>query len=430
MRIARGRARLRLAALAAAIVAATSGLASFSGAQANAGDSTGVSAKRIKIGYIFSETGVAGSTFKNAGKAFQARIDRQNAAGGVNGRKIATEIIDDGGTTNNLQAAQDLVQNRKVFAVVNNSAFAFLSYRFLLGAGVPVVAGGYDGNEYGQPGNEKLIDMLGNQGPVIGPPYTVLPKVMKQMGARRIAALAYGVSPSSTAAAQNLQKYAVPALGLEAVYTNTSVDFGTTDVSPQVLGMKNAGADGVYLPLVASTNFAVLTGAAQNNLKFKSAVLATGYGQDLLDQPIISQLGPEVRLQTTFAPVEVSTKATKQFQADLKKYANYTGVPDFGQYTGYIIAELLIDGLQAAGKNLTRAGFITATKGLGTYDQAGLACQPLDISAAGFGKPAQNACAWYVAIKDGKFVPGKVYRGKLIPTGNDATTTSTTTTGG
>ena len=54
-----------------------------------------MSAKSIDIGYIFSKTGVAGSTFLNADKGCQARIDRQNAAGGVNGRKINVEMVDD-----------------------------------------------------------------------------------------------------------------------------------------------------------------------------------------------------------------------------------------------------------------------------------------------------------------------------------------------
>ena len=71
---------------------ATTGLSS-AGAAAALDD--GVSAKGIDIGYIFSKTGVAGSTFLNADKGCQARIDRQNAAGGVNGRKINVEMVDD-----------------------------------------------------------------------------------------------------------------------------------------------------------------------------------------------------------------------------------------------------------------------------------------------------------------------------------------------
>ena len=56
----------------------------------------GVTDKSVKFGYIFSGTGVASSTFKNADKACQARRrPRQNAEGGVNGRKIEIEVIDD-----------------------------------------------------------------------------------------------------------------------------------------------------------------------------------------------------------------------------------------------------------------------------------------------------------------------------------------------
>ena len=417
--------RIRTLAVVATVAAlAVAGLASVGSAATTGGDSTGVTAKEIKVGYIFSETGVAGSTFKNAGTAFQARIDRENAQGGVHKRKIATEIVDDGGSTNNLQAAQDLVQNRSVFAVVNNSSFAFLSYRFLQEQGVPMLGGGFDGTYYAQPGNEDLISMLGNSTVAQGVVYTNLPKVMKQLGATKVAALAYGVSASSTAAAQNLQKFAVPELGLEAVYTNTTVEFGTTDVGPLVLGIKNSGADAVYLPMVASSNFAVVTGLAQNNVEMKATILATGYGQDLLDQPIAAQLGPEVKLATGWAPVELKTKGTKQFQADLEKYADYTGVPDFGQYTGYLIADLLIQGLEAAGPDLTRQGYIDATKELGTFDNAGMGCQPVDISRETHGQAQPTSCGWYVTVKDGKFVPGKVVKGELIEESTTATTTT------
>ena len=88
------RTRLLTTVVFAAIVGAlaTSGLSS-AGAAAALDD--GVSAKSIDIGYIFSKTGVAGSTFLNADKGCKSRIDRQNAKGGVNGRKINVEMVDD-----------------------------------------------------------------------------------------------------------------------------------------------------------------------------------------------------------------------------------------------------------------------------------------------------------------------------------------------
>jgi branched-chain amino acid transport system substrate-binding protein len=314
-----------------------------------------------------------------------------------------------------------------VFGIVNNSSFGFLTYKFLLDAGVPTIGGGFDGTYYGAPGNENIISAGGNVVNQNGVTYDALPKLMKKMGATKVAALAYGVSASSTAAAENLQKFAVPSVGLQAVYTNTTVDFGSTDVGPQVLGIKNAGADAVYLPLVAGSNIAVVQGLAQNGVKMKSTVLATGYGQPLLDQPVSATFGPEVIMATGYAPVELKTKATKQFQADLKKYTGYTGVPDYGIYTGYITCDLMILGLKNAGDPPTRAAFAPNLRKLKTFDQAGLSCRPIDISLETYGQPSPTTCGWYVQVKDGKFVlyPNtKPVTGKLI--GASAVVTTTT----
>jgi branched-chain amino acid transport system substrate-binding protein len=413
----------------AATVAAlgVAGLATAGTAATSGGDSTGVTAEEIKLGFISSATGIAGSTFQNAEAGFKACVDATNADGGVKGRKLTYEFYDDGAVTN-LQGVQDLVQNRGVFAVVNDSPFAFQGYKFLLDNGVPMVGGGFDGPEYGQPGNEDLISLGGNVSPTVGVQYDGLSKLMKKLGAKNIAALAYKISSSSTAAAENFMKYAVPAAGLNPAYLNTTLDFGTTDVGPQVLAMKEKSVDAVSLPLVASSNFAVIQTAAQNNLKFKAAVLATGYGQDLLDQPVAATLGPEVLLTSAYAPVELKTKATKQFQADLKKSDGFTGVPDFGHYTGYMTCKLTVAGLEAAGKDLTRQGFIDATKGLGTWDGAGLYCQPVRVGADTFGTPAPTSCSWYLQVKDGKYVPidkGKPVTGKLVQETTRATTTTT-----
>jgi branched-chain amino acid transport system substrate-binding protein len=239
-------------------------------------------------------------------------------------------------------------------------------------------------------------------------------RILKQLGAKKIGAVAYGASASSVASAELTQQYAVPDQGLEAVYTNTTVDFGSTDVGPLVLGFKNAGADGAYLPLVAASDFAILQGLEQNGVQMKGVVLPTGYGQDLLESPTSQNLDSKTVFTTTFAPVELKTKATKQFQADLKKYASYTGVPDFGQYLGYVTCELMILGLQNAGKTPTREGFVTGLRNLGSFDSAGLGCGPTDISAEHYGKFARQGCTYAVTVKDGKFVVSN--KGKVIPT--------------
>jgi branched-chain amino acid transport system substrate-binding protein len=406
------------------------------GAGAQGSSTEGVSAKSVKLGFIFSQTGVASSTYKDSGTACKARIARANREGGVGGRTIDMQYVDDQSSAANLTAAQDLVQNQKVFGVVNLSSFGFLAYRFLLGAGVPMIGPGFDGNYYNQKGNENIISMSGNGGAAFaGLTFDTPVRIFKQLGATKIAAVGYGASPSSAGVVKALQQWVVPGGGLEAVYTNTSVDFGTSDVGPIVLGIKNAGADGLYLPLVESTDFAILQALAQNGVKLKGAILATGYGQSLLDSPTAQTLDSTTLFSLSYKPVELRDQATKQFQADLKK-VGITGVPNFGDYSGYIACDLAVKGLDAAGKSPTRQGFIDGIRGLGTYDQAGLACRPVNLGLDTFGQIPQTGCGWALYVKNGKFVlanNGKPYDGKLVGSpealaANKAGTLSTTTT--
>jgi branched-chain amino acid transport system substrate-binding protein len=417
MHARRLRGCLRGFALVTALSLALVGLVS-AGAGAQSSGTTGVTDKAIKIGYIWSETGVAASSFPNMGDAFQARIDAQNAKGGVNGRKIETDIVDDKSSAANLTAAKDLVENRKVFTVVNDSSFGFLTWRYLLEeAGVPYIGGGFDGNYYSQPGNEDVVSVLGNVSANPDLTSMIFVNAMKKKGATKVAALAYGASASSVGSTKANQNYAVPAAGLEAVYTNTTVDFGSSDVAPLVLGIKNSGADAVFLPMAAATNIAIVQGLQQAGVEMKANIIATGYGQELLDSPAASTFGPEDLFFLQTKPVAINDKATKRFQSVLKKYSDYTGVPSYGQYQGYLAAELLIAGLEAAGKNPTRQSFIDGLRGIGTWDGAGLTCQPIDISLENFGKQPKQNCAYYSNIKNGKFVNafgGKPIVGKVV----------------
>ena len=412
-----GRVRAVVGAGVVAVLA-TVGLTSVSGA-AESSD-PGVTAKEIKLGYISPETGAAASISKNGIKGFEARIKAQNAAGGCNGRKITYVTRDDGSGAGNLTAAKDLVENEGVFAVVEQSPFAFLTYRYLLENGVPMIGAGSDGTYYQQKGNENILSSGGNGilfGDVI---YDTAAKAMKQAGAKKVAALAYGAATSSVASAKAFMNYAVPGVGLDPVYTNTAIDFGTPDVSPSVLGIKNAGADAVYLPMAAATNVAVVQGLQQNGVDMKASLLATGYGQDFLDSPAAKNMPSSALFLTGYRPVEVPNAAIKKFQADLKKYSGFTGVPDFGVYNGYILADLLIKGCENAGKNLTRQGIVDGVHAVGKYDQAGLGCQPVDVSLEGRGHASKTSCGWFMQVKDGKFVPfpksGKPVVGTLVGT--------------
>src|SRR5262245_10118433 len=391
--------------VAIAIVAGLVGVLALSGSggAATAGADEGVTKDKVKIGFIYSKTGVASATSGDSDIGCKARVGRENANGGVNGREIEVVYFDDASSSANLTGAQSLVQNDKVFMIVNDSAFAFGTYRWLLENGIPLIGGGYDGTYYGSPGNEQIISAFGNAAPVQGVSNDLGAKIMKQQGMKKTASLGYGISDSSTAAAKSFSKYAAPSQGLDPVYTNTTVDFGSTDVSPLVLGIKNAGADGAWYAMNGNTNLAIAQGLKQNGVNMKAQIMATGYGQALLDQPIAKTIGTDVIFTQGWQPVEMKTKATKQLQSDLKKYADYEGVPDFGIYTGYTDCELAIIGLKEQGKNLDRSTFSDGIRALGKVNPGNLSACPLDLSAESYGKPAPTVCQYALVIKNGKF---------------------------
>ena len=155
---------------------------------------------------------------------------------------------------------------------------------------MPLIGGGYDGTYYGAKGNENIISALGNSAPVTGLTYDYGTNLAKQarrhqdrIGGLRRGGFVDHVGPGRA-------EYAAPASGLEPVYLNTSVDFATTDVGPIVQGLKNSGADAVYLPLVLNTDLAIAQGLQQNGVPMKAVLMESGYGQATLDSPIAKTL--------------------------------------------------------------------------------------------------------------------------------------------
>ena len=77
---------LRGLAVLAVSSLATAGLL-VTRAGAGSGSIPGVTDEAVTLGYITSETGVASSGLANADKSCIARVDAENAKGGVNGRQ-------------------------------------------------------------------------------------------------------------------------------------------------------------------------------------------------------------------------------------------------------------------------------------------------------------------------------------------------------
>jgi branched-chain amino acid transport system substrate-binding protein len=382
----------------------------------------GVSKTTIKIGLITSLTGSASSEYTNLPKAVQAGIDAANAAGGVDGRQLQLVTCDDASAaSSNLTCAQSLLA-KGVFAIEAQSAFVFGGYKYMNQQGIPVTGGGYDGPEWGLQPNTNMFSVAGSYY-TSGAWYTQPAQFMKDQAVTSASSFGYGISPSSSDSAKGFA-LAAKSIGLPVGYLNTSLPFGTVNVTPVALALKAGGVTGAYMAMDENTNFAILTAAKQAGVDLKVAISATGYGQNLLNDSSAAQSGQGDYFPPVATPVELKTPATLAMQAAFQKYAGFSGVPDFDWYEGWLSTDLMIKGLQVAGMNPTRTSFIDNLHQVTNYNAGGLLSTPVNYSLSEFGKPPQQECSWLTQLQGNKFVVannGKTLCGTLLPNTYKAT---------
>ncbi len=373
----------------------------------------GISATTITLGYITSETGDASSTFADGPAAAQARIDLQNAQGGVNGRKIVLVPVDDQSSpAQDLTAAQELVETKHVFGVIDFSPFTFGGAKYLSQQAVPVTGFSFDGPEWAEPSSSNMFSWS----PVVDTPipdpggpayaYSTDAEVLKAVGVTKLAALGYGISNSSQTSIHAIIT-AAEALGITKCYENESVPFGGVDFTADVLAIKGAGCNGVVGSFVDSSDVALSEAVKQAGMTDTHQMYFTGYDSDILGTASSADAfaGDYVAVSydpnSTIPAVQTMFSTLKQYDPGYKAGA----IPDLGLYGSYISADLMIDGLEKAGANPTRASFISTLRGVSSYNAGGLL--PSSIGFTNFGTPGmlpQTSCGQFASISAGKFV--------------------------
>jgi branched-chain amino acid transport system substrate-binding protein len=397
-----------------AATATTSG-----GGSGNTASGPGVTASTITVGLITSVTGSAAPEYTGIIPSAQARIAQMNAQGGINGRQIKLITADDQSSpTGNNAAVQSLIA-KGVFGIIAVSPFVFGGYKTMATAGLPVTGGAFDGPEWGIKALSNMFAYSSPQDPQ-DPQYDGLANFAKGLGGTKSAAVGYGVSPSSAASARGFI-FAAQHVGMSSGYLNTSLPFGSVDVSAIALQLKNTGSDNLWLPLDENTNFAIISAYKQAGANIKVSVSATGYGQALLNDPTAVQAAQGVYFNTVGAPVELNNAATQNFTGALSQYAHYTGVPDFGWYTGWLGADIMLYGLKGAGQNPTRTSFIDYMHSVTNYTGNGLMANDVNWTLAAWGTALPTLCGYYTQLENKTFVVsnnGKPVCGNLIPNSN------------
>jgi branched-chain amino acid transport system substrate-binding protein len=414
MRIRRRHTRVAMTAavalLATAVAACSSAAAGTPAAGGTAAPST------IKLGVITDLTGPFSSSFTTSAKGVQAYVDMVNAEGGIDGHKLSYVVADTTSTITGAQtAAQELVQKDGVFAIVDDSAAFSGAETYLLQQGIPAVGGAFDGPEWGDPKNTNLFASTGvidynSVNAAVG-------QFMKAQGVTVCGAVGYPnatAGPSAVAVVKSCT-----AAGLKDGYLNTQVPVGSTDVGPIALAIQKAGVNGIILPVVISTGFALLAALKQLGVHLKVAMLSTGYGGDLLASPAAVEAGQGYMFSSEGQPIEQNTAATKKMAAALAK-VGVTTPPTFAEQEAYMAVAAIAAGLKAAGPNVTQKSFETALRGIHNFNADGL-LSPGSVNFSNYSQDAGGAgaagCIFAATLEGKKFIPvsGTPLCGKAIP---------------
>src|SRR5579883_1536977 len=369
--------------------------------------SASAAASPITVGFISDLTGVASSTFADSAGGIRARFDLQNAHGGVNGHKLRLIVEDDQSSpTTYLTAAEDLVSNKHAQIVVSDSSFTYGGARYLNQQGIPVIGAGFDGTEWTTYDNMFSWLVL-EDSPIKGVYYSDNGngRLLKSVGVTKLAGLGYGIGFSSPESIRATFAGAAP-LGVRNCYENLSVPFGGVDFTADVLQIKNAGCNGVVGSFVDASDIALATALKQAGFTGKQ-LYYTGYDQNVLSSPsaVAALDGDYILSQEYLTP---SNPAVATMFANLRKYARgyKGGLPDFGLLGSYLATETMIKGLQAAGKNPTRASFIKNFRTVSNFNPGDLLSSP--TSFTNFGTPKMfppTMCYYLLQMKNGQFTP-------------------------
>jgi branched-chain amino acid transport system substrate-binding protein len=331
-------------------------------------------------------------------------------------------IEDDQSTaTGNLTAAKDLIEDKGAFGIIDDSSFTYGAATYLNQTKVPVTGAAIDGPEWGQQPNSNMFSVSGTtttpiDGKIYG--YNSDEEFFKQKGVTKLAQVVYNISSAITAA-NGIYAAAKP-LGISNCLESI-IPFGDVSFTTFALQMKSLKCNGLEVLGLLTSCIAVANAIQQAGLKVVD-YCATGYDQNVLNQPsaLASMQGTYSSATINVLGNDLNTP-TKLFLSRLKKYTSWPGgIPSLNVDYGYEAADLMIDGLQLAGPNPTRQGFISKLRSISSYTAGGLIPAPGE-NFTHFGTLAalpKTSCAPLYEVKGHTYVPTEPICGKLVVTGS------------
>jgi branched-chain amino acid transport system substrate-binding protein len=366
---------------------------------ASSSSAPGVTSTSITVGTISTQTGTLAANASSLIYGEKSYFDYINAQGGVNGRKIDYKYaLDDGGnpTTFN-QLANTLINQDHVFAV-SGVATIFFSPNLFVQSGIPTYGYNVTDNWAG-PANLFAAGGSVQYYPAGAAEFAYVAR--RTQSKPSIALLAYGVAASSNAcqAAEN----AMQSEGYNISYVDLKISYPGTTVATDVQRMRQAGSNFVLSCMDVQGNVALTRAIHQYGLKVTQLWLN---GNDVPTLKANESLMQGVYFATYHVPFTAPTSLYPGLTLYLKQMKKYEPNYVYNELAiqGWESAALFVQGVKAAGSNLTWANVIKQTNAITDFTAGGLTT-PVNWAVGGHSSHAPPYCVAYVMARGTQYVP-------------------------
>ncbi|HEX5777955.1 MAG TPA: ABC transporter substrate-binding protein [Xanthobacteraceae bacterium] len=353
----------------------------------------GVTADTIVFGQAAVLEGPASALGTGMKAGLTAAFEEANKKGGVHGRKLKLNSVDDGyEPAKSIAATKKLIEEDKVFSLIGpvGTPTSAATQPIAMAAGVPFI-GPFTGAGFLR--NPKLENVINVRGSYDAETEAWVKHLTEDLKIKKIA-IFYQDDAYGRAGLSGFKK-AMDKRSLEIAAEGT-YERNTVAVKSALLALRRAEPEavvmvGAYKPSAEFIKLSRQVGfnPVFVNISFVGAsALAKELGKDG-EGVIVSQVVP--------FPWDVSIKAIADYQAAMKA-VDAKAEPDFVSLEGYLVGRLTVAALEKAGKDVTRAGLLKAIKDTGNWDIGGVKLTYGPADNEGFDKVFMT-----VVQKDGTF---------------------------
>lgn len=329
-------------------------------------DQPGVTDAEIRVGVVSSRTNPLGGNYATVADGVEAYFAMVNDEGGVFGRDMVVGNERDDEVGKNQEAVQAMLTQDDVFAVFV-STLAFTGAPLLEEAGVPTFGWNINPeftgpeNFFGSEGSYLCFEECDN---------ALLPYIVQELGVDKVGALAYNV-PQSASCAEGLQTTFDRFPTAEVAFIDTSLTYGTTDYSADVTRLKDEGV-GLVEPCMDFNGVNALLQEMRRQDYEPYLYLPNSYNHEFMAEFGDLYEGRSI-VRTNFAPFETEDPQPEGLENFLTWMEEIDATPTEPAASGWIGAQMLVEGIEAAGPEFTQQAVVDAINGFETFNADGFA---------------------------------------------------------